>query len=1044
MSIYDTFKIINSNNFLLFTDNNKKLFELSQNITNSYIKINSPQYGFLNTNYGILFNSNNNNIIFNSEGSIFTSDIYISGKINAKEFPSNVLLLDKNNKIDISYLPTINNDIIINSNVLGIGVTKPSGRLHIKDGDTILENSRLGIGTIIPAYNLHINKNDNMINTPAFVITKNDKHIIDIYTEKELVIINDDGNKNINSNIKLNICGLTSTKSLAVSNNFFIDNQITKIDNDLFIKNINSLNNEIRINSNTDLIINNISIKSILSNVNEINECFDIVNKNIIFSSNIFFDIDINNNTIKINNNSNNINITNSNLIIKNILNENIITSNIKLLNYDSLTSNPDVESIFDIKGKIRLYNDSPLIIINCFINDNNLYFITSNKKLYEYNLINKSYSVISNNFNYEIFKAKYTSYGYYYNKTLYIINNSITYTINNIIIKDFGLNSIATTVYYINENNQVVSYNLITLNQTINTLRNDIIKIETYNDYTYIVLALDNNVYTYDSINNIYVKITFDILEPNIIRKIKDISSGNNHTLILTDDGVWSFGYINVNTFTYKKGYIDEPILPTIAKRISLLNPINDFEIIKIKANNNSSIVLDNKGFIYIFGTINKLFNTNIISKINNYSKNIDFCCNNTETFFITYHNDIIRIIENNNTQILILPNDFYGTSIKSRGSIIIGGNNFVKEPLRNSLLVENFVGIGSNLPLETSNYSMIVSGNINIINGSIYNNGILLSSINNNNNNNTTNWQFNNNNIYYTLGNVGIGTINPRSKFHLNGNAIFDDDVYINGNLYTKEYKPLVINKRENIYYKGLFGINNTNPKASLDIFDGSIRLTDLELTSNYKLLNNFNLNILNSSTNTAYINLLLLSQDNSTIVNSFYNLEQNFNNNNNSNVEIYRLINNNWNIYKITDIGIKDTGFGESISISKDGKNIFIGAYKERNSLNIITGGIYKYYFDNNNNLKKFENKEILFNSNNNNYYQLGRNIHCSANGNILISTIENYNDLIYIKDLNTNLIKLLDFSKYTQFHSSFIISYTTNQYLNNSFSHNNIYR
>jgi hypothetical protein len=1045
MSIYDTFKIINSNNFLSFTDNNKKLFELSQTTNNSYTKINSPEYGFLNTDYGISFNSNTNNIIFKSQGNIFTSDIYITGKINASEFPSNVLLLNQNNKIDTSYLPLIDNNIIITSNVIGIGVSKPLGRLHIKDGDTILENSRLGIGTTIPAYNLHINKNDNMVNTPVFVITKSNKHILDIYTEKELIIINDDGNRNINSNVKLNICGLTSTKSLAVSNNVFIDNQITKIDNDLYINNINSFNNQIKINSNTDLIINNTSIKSILSNVKEINECFDIENKNIIFSSNIYFDIDTRNDIINIINNSNKINITNSNLIIKDILNENIITSNIKLLNYDSLTSNPNVESVFDIKGKIKLYNDSPYIIKKCFINNNNLYLITSNNKLYQYNLINNNFIIISNDFNYEIFKAKYNSYGYYYNKTLTIINNSITYTINNIIIKDFELNNIPNNspyfIYYINQNNHVVSYNMITLSETINTLRNDIIKIETYNDNTYVVLASNNKIYYYDG--NIYTEIIFNPIQTNQI-KIKDISSGDNHTLILTENGVWSFGYTNTNNFTYKKGYSNESTLSTIAYPIYLFNKTNDFEIVKIKANNNSSIVLDNKGFIYIFGTINKLFSINIISKINEYSNIIDFCCNNSETFFITYYNDIIKIIENNNTQILLLPNEFYGTSIKSRGSIIIGGNNFNKEVLRNSLLVENFVGIGSNIPLSSNNnYSMIVSGNINIINGSIYNNGILLSSTNTNNNqtNNINNWQQNSNNIYFTSGNVGIGLVNPRSKFHLNGNAIFDDDVYINGNLYTNEYKPLNINKRENIYYTGLFGINNKNPISSLDIFDGSIRLTDIDVLSNNKLIINFSSNIITTSTNTAYISEILLSQDNSTIINSFYNLEQNFNNNNNSNVEIYRNINNNWNIYKIRDIGVRNTGFGESISISKDGKLIYIGAYKERNSLNIITGGIYRYYFDNNN-LQRYENTEILFNSANNNYYQIGRNINCSGDGNILISTIENYSDLLYIKNINTNKIELLDFSKYNDFHSSFIISYTTNQYLNNSYSHNNI--
>ena len=42
-------------------------------------------------------------------------------------------------------------------------------------------------------------------------------------------------------------------------------------------------------------------------------------------------------------------------------------------------------------------------------------------------------------------------------------------------------------------------------------------------------------------------------------------------------------------------------------------------------------------------------------------------------------------------------------------------------------------------------------------------------------------------------------------------------------------------------------------------------------------------------------------------------------------------------------------------------------------------------------------KSSEKIIAYNNIDNNYYQIGRNIICSGNGNILISTINNYTDL-----------------------------------------------
>lgn len=1043
MSVYDNFKLSILDNNLTISKENIKLFDFTGDTNNSYQKLSTPEISFNDNNYGIYFDNNNKKITITSEGTIFTNDIYISGKLNATEFPSNLVVLDKNNKINPAYIPTFSNNLTLTCNAIGIGVTNALAKLHIKNGDSIIEDGRFGIGTQIPKYNFHLIKNDSMINTPSFVIENGINKIIDVFPEKETIIINNNNNTLPNSNIKLQVLGTTSTSSLIIGSNFIGDtNQIT-INKDFYVNYLNSSNNQIIVNSNIDFIVSNVSLKSIISNVIEINDCFDIVNKKIVFSSNIYFDIDTNSNLIKIINNDFTTTISSNSLIIPTLT-----TSNINLLNYNSLTSNPSAESVFDIKGKIKLYNDTPYFILNCFTNNNYLYFITYNNCLYSYNLTSKIFSTISTNFNYSIFKAKYNSYGFYNNnnKTLIINENSIQTIISDIIIKDFSLNNNNLTqplnriVYYINENSKVVSYNLTTLTSNINNLRNDIIKIDTYFDNTYIALTSNNSLFHFNG--TVFNPITFTNPQQDLLI-IKDFSTGDNHTIILTDSGkVWSCGYTNINTSTFKKGYQDEAISSNLALPVSLLT----LPITKIKANNNSSVVIDNNGSAYIFGTVNKFFSSTTIYKIDKYKNFIDISLNNDNIFLLTYYNDIITTFDliNNNTKFLILPIEFYGTSIKSKGSIVIGGANFDNTPPRNSLLVENFIGIGSsNLTINnTSNYSLVVSGNINLIDGSIYRNGILLSSIGGTSSNSDT-WIKNNNNIFYTLGNVGIGIANPNGKLHVDGTSIFNDDVYINGNLITKEYKPFVINNERNIYYNGLLGINNKNPQGSIHLFDGSLITSDTKYTSNLKFLNSFTSNINSSGTLTSYINPIILNQNGDTIVSSFYNLDLNFNNNNNNNIEIYKLINNNWRIYRISDNININSSLGESISITKDGSSFFIGAYKERNiNTNEIVGGIYRYYFDTNNNLIKDSQKQTSFNTTDNKYYQIGRNINCSGDGSILISTIDNYTDLIYIKNLNTNITRILDFSIYEVFHSSFSSSYTTNIFTNNGFSYNNI--
>ena len=195
MSVYDNFKLSILDNNLTVSKDNIKLFDFTGDINNSYQKLSTPEISFNDNNYGIYFDNTSKKITITSEGTIFTNDIFVSGKLNATDFPSNLVVLDNNNKINAAYIPTFSNNLTLTCNAIGIGVANALAKLHIKNGDSIIEEGRFGIGTQIPKYNFHLIKNDTMINTPSFVIENGINKIIDVFTEKETIIINNKINK---------------------------------------------------------------------------------------------------------------------------------------------------------------------------------------------------------------------------------------------------------------------------------------------------------------------------------------------------------------------------------------------------------------------------------------------------------------------------------------------------------------------------------------------------------------------------------------------------------------------------------------------------------------------------------------------------------------------------------------------------------------------------------------------------------------------------------------------------------------------------------
>ena len=967
MSIYEKYKISVENDNLSFNYDNINLLEINSNSNYFKLPIKSPSYLF-NNNSGFLFNPSYNSITYSASSNIFTNDLIILGKLQASSFPSNVLILDNDNKINSSYLPSINNFIVYNTNSIAIGTSTPIANIQLNDGNAYFQNSRIGIGTY-PSYYFHLNKVDTMPLQPAFVISSNSKHIIDIYTELKTIVINNDGSP-LDTNAKLNVMGLLKANEIKTPY-FITSNNSTIINNELFINNINSFQSSIIINSNIDLILSNNSIGSISSNIIKLNNSVDYFNKNITSNSNLI--------------------LTTSNTIINNLQTSTITTSNINLLNIDSLTSNPNVESVMDFKGKIRLYNDTENIIIKIFSNDTQLFLITKNNKLYSYS--SNQISLISSNFFYNIFKSKYNHYAYTFNNNLYLNGTLI---LENTIIKDFALSPL-NHIFYINNIGEVISSNLST---NLKIVINDFInlhKIETYLDNSFIVLTNNNLLYRY--INNFYSIIT---LPPNLI--IEDIASGDDHTIIQTNQGLWSFGE-NTNNLTFKKGY-SNIISSSIAQNINYFNQTPKIKSIKVIKN--SSIAIDINSNVYIFGNINKLYQTQQIYKIIDITNVLDFCCNNNSVYLLSYFNDLFTLGNNNIPININLNEDFNGTSIKSKGSIIIGGEYFYKNNPRNSLLVQNFVGIGTNISYNPS-YSLIVNGNINII-GSIFNNGIPYIT---SGGTGISVWKKNVNDIYYNEGNVGIGIIKPLTPLHINGNATFENNVIIKGKIIANNISPFIIKNTNDIYYRGKVDIN------SLEINDGTLNINTIINSSNIIYNDLFQKSVVTISTNTTYINPIIINENSSIIISSYYTLD---NINNNSNVIIYKLINNNWIKYPITDIINDNNSFGQSFTISKNGSNIFIGSHKEKLQSGIQSGGIYKYSFDNLNNLIR-DPERILSINQNNTYNYIGNKICCSSDGNILISTISNNNYKIYIKDFKENLEKILDFIPYNLFHTSF---------------------
>ena len=307
---------------------------------------------------------------------------------------------------------------------------------------------------------------------------------------------------------------------------------------------------------------------------------------------------------------------------------------------------------------------------------------------------------------------------------------------------------------------------------------------------------------------------------------------------------------------------------------------------------------------------------------------------------------------------------------------------------------------------------------------------------------------WIKNNGNIYYNSGYVGIGRMNPLSPLHVNGNAIFESNVYINGNIITKEYKPWSLNNNSIYQYKKI-GINTKNPETNLHIYDGNLKITSVNINNNDNIYNftNINCNIIVVN-NDIYKNIIHISENNSVIVSTYYkNLYNNFA------AKIYIYYDNIWNEFNVNNNApfTYNVYFGSSIAMSSNGNIIFIGSYNRKDSYTLegggvstqYTGGVYLYTIDN---IKSGNNSNTLltYKTAENKFINIGKNICCSSDGNILISNFDKKADSglsdneemskykLLKKTINENLDNILDFSYYnfSEFNDDIILDCSFN--------------
>jgi hypothetical protein len=127
--------------------------------------------------------------------------------------------------------------------------------------------------------------------------------------------------------------------------------------------------------------------------------------------------------------------------------------------------------------------------------------------------------------------------------------------------------------------------------------------------------------------------------------------------------------------------------------------------------------------------------------------------------------------------------------------------------------------IGVGNNDP----QFRLDVSGDINMT-GDLYQNGVLysLETI-------SSKWTVSGDDIYFNLGNIGVGNNSPQFKLDVSGDINMTGDLYQNGVLYSLETisSKWTVSGDDINYVLGNVGVGNNDPQFKLDV-SGDINMT------------------------------------------------------------------------------------------------------------------------------------------------------------------------------------------------------------------------
>ena len=769
-----------------------------------------------------------------------------------------------------------------------------------------------------------------------------------------------------------------------------------------------------------------------------------------------------------------------------NILNiDNYVSSNIIVID------NSIGESALDVKGKVRLYNDSSIYPQKVECDINSISFLTNTGIPYKYvstNTINPlsvytsgidfSLNNVINNIIFTGSNQAYisnTNRAYLIYNGLYSSNIIFPNPLSNILDISFDDN----TLYYIStiDNNVYFAGNIVNINTNILTYTIDYHTLIDNNTIKFInidvgtnfgvLLDINNNLYSF-GINNLYQlgRVIASSYTYNIINQItglpstiiQDISCGSYHTLVLLSNGdVWSFG----DNSLYQRGYSGDPSMNALLIPPNKIATLSE-PIVKINCSYNNNIILSKNGNVYIFGEIANKLNPSGTTPylLTNLPKIIDISCGKNNVALLTYYNEIYTF---NNLNTLgdytgigrdsssgsqyqplpvILPYNFYGISLQSHGSILIGNDylNLTQNVPKNSLLIEGKMGIGTvsiNQFNTSNNYSMIINGNINITNGNIYKNDILfVSGSGGNTSSSPNNWSLTETAIYYkgiSTSHVGIGTTDPSRALSIVGDIGLTGNIYVNDELLVNNFLLWESSNNNIVYNKGKVGVNTTNAINTFDVFDTTFSIRNVVNISNLLSIDNNLILPLDSIpllTTIDFGNNIAISGDGTVIAASIYKTYDDIFSSNN--VYIYNKLNssNYWNKTTIISPYKRNINFGNSLALSYSGDKLIIGAYKNYISTNVYSGSISicdinSIITDNNNIIYADTNSNIqlIYGSSNINS-QLGYNVATSYYGNVIVSSAfgDNFNLYIYEKSGYVYANTLLNYANYN-YHYSF---------------------